>query len=103
MVLSVKKPYDKLDHRFKKSKINLKVRKNLSSCLKSTSTDLFRILNDDIHIWGVLLILKMVVMVDTRKIAAIAEREGVSGRSESSYHSYAVKLWKNNYHIYSMY
>ncbi|CAF4316283.1 unnamed protein product, partial [Rotaria sp. Silwood2] len=42
------KTYTKLDHSLMKSDINAKDRHSFSSCLKLTSTDLFKILNDNI-------------------------------------------------------
>ncbi|CAF3823792.1 unnamed protein product [Rotaria sp. Silwood1] len=41
--------YSKLDHGLTKSDINSKDRQNFSSCLKLTSADLFKILNDDVN------------------------------------------------------
>jgi hypothetical protein len=41
--------YTKLDHGLTKSDINPKDRQNYSSCLKLTSADLFKILNDNVN------------------------------------------------------
>ncbi|CAF1222966.1 unnamed protein product [Rotaria sp. Silwood1] len=68
--------YTKLDHGLTKSDINPKDRQNFSSCLKLTSTDLFKILNDNVNTRGTLIylqMLKMIVVAYVKKKTTIAE------------------------------
>ncbi|CAF1358814.1 unnamed protein product [Rotaria sp. Silwood1] len=68
--------YTKLDHGLTKSDINPKDRQNFSSCLKLTSTDLFKILNDNVNTRGTLIylqMLKMIVVAYVEKKTTIAE------------------------------
>ena len=70
--------YTKLDHGLTKSNINPKDRQNFSSCLKLTSTDLFKILNDNVNTRGTsiyLQMLKMIIMAYIEKRTPIAERK----------------------------
>ena len=70
--------YTKLDHGLTKSDINPKDRQNFSSCLKLTSNDLFKILNDDVNTRGILIylqMLKMIIVAYVEKKTTIAERE----------------------------
>ncbi|CAF3976036.1 unnamed protein product, partial [Rotaria magnacalcarata] len=69
--------YTKLDHGLTKSDINPKDLQNFSSCLKLTSTDVFKILNDNISTRGTLIylqMLKMIVVAYIEKKTTIAER-----------------------------
>ena len=70
--------YTKLDHGLTKSDINPKDRQNFNSCLKLTSTDLFRILNDNVNTRGTsiyLQMLKMIIVAYIEKKTSIAERK----------------------------
>ncbi|CAF3295155.1 unnamed protein product [Rotaria socialis] len=70
--------YTKLDHGLTKSDINPKDRQNFSSCLKLTSPDLFKILNDNNGTQGTLIylqMLKMIVVAYIDKKTTIAERK----------------------------
>ncbi len=55
--------YTKLNHGLTKSDINPKDHQNFSSCLKLTSTDVFKILNDDINTRGTLIYLPMLKII----------------------------------------
>ncbi|CAF4892834.1 unnamed protein product [Rotaria sp. Silwood1] len=69
--------YSKLDRGLTKSDINPKDRQNFSSCLKLTSADLFKILNDDVNTRGTLIylqMLKMIILAYVEKKTTIAER-----------------------------
>ncbi|CAF4467397.1 unnamed protein product, partial [Rotaria magnacalcarata] len=70
--------YTKLDHGLTKSDINPKDRQNFSSCLKLTSPDLFKILNDNNGTQGTLIYLQMLKMIAVAYIdkkTTIAERK----------------------------
>ncbi|CAF4542852.1 unnamed protein product [Rotaria sp. Silwood2] len=70
--------YSKLDHGLTKSDINPKDRQNFSSCLKLTSADLLKILNDDVNTRGTLIylqMLKMIILAYVEKKTTISERK----------------------------
>jgi hypothetical protein len=70
--------YTKLDHGLTKSDINPKDRQNYSSCLKLTSADLFKILNDNVNTRGTLIylqMLKMIIVAYIEKKTTITERK----------------------------
>jgi len=70
--------YTKLDHGLTKSDVNPKDRQNFSSCLKLTSTDLFKILNNNVATRGTLIylqILKLIIVAFIEKKTPVAERK----------------------------
>ncbi|CAF4749033.1 unnamed protein product, partial [Rotaria sp. Silwood2] len=69
--------YTKLDHGLTKSDVNPKDRQNFSSCLKLTSIDLFKILNNNVATRGTLIylqILKLIVVAFIEKKTPVAEQ-----------------------------
>jgi len=61
-----------------KSDVNPKDRQNFSSCLKLTSTDLFKILNNNVATRGTLIylqILKLIIVAFIEKKTPVAERK----------------------------
>ncbi|CAF4907930.1 unnamed protein product, partial [Rotaria sp. Silwood1] len=70
--------FTKIDHGLTKSDINPKDRQNVSSCVKLTSDDLFKILKDNVDTQGTLIYLqmfKMIIMAYIDKKTTIAARE----------------------------
>lgn len=77
--------YTKLCHGLTKSDINPKDRQNFSSCLKLTSTDLFKILNDNVNTRGTLIYLQMLKMII---VAYIDKKTTIVERKYAYFHIY---------------